>query len=114
MVRSTLNVDAIIVEALMSSDDVESGGLRNDHHVGARPPLDDVKRAETSRILLGDDAGENEVAFEPHAGTLQRDHGAELTGDATLHVDRAAAKQLAVDDARREWVRHRTGRHRID
>ena len=93
----SLNVDTVIIESLVGSYGRHGRWLGNDHHIRLWAVRDDVQRAEAGGVLLRDHAGEDEIALEPDPCPLQRDHGRELAGNSTLHVDRAAAGELAVD-----------------
>ena len=114
MASAAFDVDTVVVESLVRRDGAERARLRHHDHVGARPVLDHVQRAKARGILLRDDAGEDQVAREREAGSLQRDHRRELSGDAALHVDGAAAGQLAVCHLGRERRRHLARRHGVD
>jgi hypothetical protein len=110
----SVGVDRHVHDARVHGDEVVGAERLGDHRgVGAKAALHQMVRAFAALGLAGD-AGDDQIAGKPHAGSANGLGGHDDAGQAALHVLHAVAVQAIALEARRPRIALPAAGERVD
>ena len=99
----TVDLDPEVHETALGGAEPELGRLERDGHVGRRDALDDLTRAVSDHLLVGDDV-EEDVAARAEPLLEHRLDGPQRRREPALHVGRSPTVEPPVDEGAREGL----------